>query len=136
MSDKFREKVLPLWVVIYDNEPSRTYVYTSPDKMIAAIDGSVRSYTQDDSQAAEMLYQEFVDRIRNNLSEPFIPVVLQLGPEQALAISIVKFELDCTTKFHAVLSECFGAIYDSDLRAREHLLQQIAGLFAASSGPL
>jgi len=37
------DMVAPIWLIVYDNDPSQSYVFTNKDKVVASIEGSIKS---------------------------------------------------------------------------------------------
>lgn len=122
---QFDDKVVSLWVITFDLDISRTYVYTSFDKMKMAI-GSHLLMTLPDFNDGEV--QNVVDTILEKLDGVvFSPIIIN---EDSLVIR--RIDLDRHNQVHKVLSDCYDLLNEVSSRTlfdQDGLREQIASLF-------
>jgi hypothetical protein len=116
-------KVVALWIVTYDNDPSRAYIFNDFDKTMCAIEGSLRELCP---QGFEHTLDESIKAIRAKLNEEaWAPVIMPTSPNSAHMISARRVDLDhlnpavvCLLKAYK-MAEDAG---DSELREQIELL--------------
>lgn len=109
----FKDKVITIWMVVYDADPDRIYCFNKFENAVAAIDGSIRSYVLDETPQTEFVISHCVQQISELEAAPCIPIQFE-----NLKIVVYKWSLDCVSPIHALLSECYDRIEDLDLRKR------------------
>jgi|2_EtaG_2_1085320.scaffolds.fasta_scaffold00165_18 hypothetical protein len=117
----FKERIITIWMIVYDGDASRVYTTTSFDKMLASIEGSLRGYCGDETPALEEMYQQVIDRIKAAEEQPAIPMRFN-----NLHVVVYRWEIDGSNPIHHILGQCYSAVEDPDLR------EQIDSLFSAS----
>lgn len=119
-SNRFKDKVLVYWTIIYDNDLNKMYSFDDFDKVLASVEASVRGYICDDN--FDMMFYDIVDKIEDQRESPVICIRVN-----NLDINIYRWELDDAQKIHKVLCECYDNIIDDNLR------DKIRNLFYSSS---
>ena len=109
----FKNKKIVIWMVVYDFDTDRVYYFNKFENVIAAIDGSIRSYFIDDSPQLEEVVSHCVQQIDELETSPYINI--EFGN---LKIVVYRWSLDSTNQIHMLLSECYDRIEDSNLRKR------------------
>ena len=117
----FKERIITIWMIIYDNDASRVYTTTSFDKMLASVESSLRGYCGDETPASEEMYQQVIDRIKEAEEQPAIPMRFN-----NLNVVVYRWEIDDSNPVHRVLSQCYDVVEDQGLK------EQINSLFSTS----
>lgn len=108
----FDDVVIPLWVVIYDDSPSQTYVFTSTDKVLASVEGSVRQISAGlaEQDNIDKCTTEFIKELHKQMAIcPFIPMKFD-----DLDITVVRLELDKHNSIFQLISDCHTYITDQE----------------------
>ena len=119
MVNQFEDKVIAVWMVMYDSDIDKMYSFNKFEKTIAAVEGSIRSYFGDESSVSENLIVECIDSIK--LMKHIHHILIQFGN---LKINIYKLEFDNFNPIHLILSRCYNSVND------DHLRSQINDLFS------
>src|SRR5687768_11967251 len=101
-SDKFRDKILAIWMIVYDGDATRIYATNDIKKAMACVEGSIRGYIGDADEAS---YKRIMRRIRKYKHQPCLPI--RVG---SLNIVVYHWELDRMHPIHQVLLECYDAV--------------------------
>ncbi len=126
MNTIVKSRIVPLWVVIYDDSPDQTYTFTSMDKVILSIDGSIRQMVDDEDVCTSV-----INAVKERANDQFIPIVFK-----NLSISIVKLELDRHNEIHKLLYDCMAYIDDQERQnsipwnKRAELLRRLNSVFS------
>jgi hypothetical protein len=115
-SEDLNDKVLNVWMIVYDGEASRVYSFGDHSKAMASIEGSIRGYLGDDLE--EAICQRMMQVVQDRKYAPCIPLIID-----KLQIVIYRWELDKMHPVHQVLRECYDSVND-DLKSK------IAALFS------
>ena len=51
-------QVVPIWSIVYDNDPSRVYTYSSWNKVVAAVEGSIDGYFIGNEAASDTVIKQ------------------------------------------------------------------------------
>lgn len=116
----FKERVLTIWMIIYDHDASRVYTTNSFEKMLASIESSIRGYYGDDTPAFEHVYGQVITRIRAAENQPCIPMKFD-----NLTINVYRWEIDESNAIHQVLEKCHEEV-------GPELREEIEALFSTS----
>lgn len=103
----FNDKVISLWVVTFDSEHDRTYVYVNSRKVIACVESLILDESGSEEMAAE--FREFL--IANIDKAVLIPI--EAGDSRAL---IRRIELDKYNPVVACLMECHNKVRSQKLK--------------------
>ena len=113
------QTVIPIWLMIYDGDPSKSYIFCSRDKVLASAESVVRS------SCAGRMPDEVIDTICSDImskvaadSKPFLMIKCP-----AMQLVVHRLELDKYNDIHKCLSRCREQV-DEPLR------KQIDNLFA------
>lgn len=109
VSKPFDDKVIGVWMIIYDGDASQTYMFGDFDKVLASIESSIRGYIGDEL-SDDKIYDTILNKVRENSNKPCIPIRVN-----NLQIVLYYWELDDSHPIHRVLGECFDVV-DSDLK--------------------
>ena len=97
------EKVIPLWLMVFDQNPCQNYLFTSKAKVFASVEGLVRSAIPDD------ISDEFVNAVLTTLDNtwdaPFIPMKFH-----STQLFIHRLEIDKHNPIHQALTKCKDAL--------------------------
>lgn len=107
----FRDKVITIWMVVYDSDADKIYAFNTFKQALIAIEGSLRGYILDESEVSNSYVEDTLDKIKEYEEEPCIPI--RFGN---LTIVIYRWSLDNKTLIHNTLSECYDRILDADLK--------------------
>lgn len=100
-------KVIPIWLIIYDQNPQRSYLLFAPEKVLQAVDGVIRTtYAEDCDEIAERT----LDVVRSRLDKGFTPICI----EHTL-IFIHRLEIDKYSPLHKVLLRAYDVLSESEL---------------------
>ena len=108
----FKDLLINIWTIVYDNDQNKMYSFTDFDKAVASIEGSIRCYIDDDEDY-EQTVELVIDFIHMHASDACIPI--KFGN---LNMIMFKWSLDYTTNIHQLLSESFDKIKDEVFRSR------------------
>lgn len=105
------DKVIPLWLIVFDQDPTRAYICNSKDKVLASVEGAIRSACGEDS---DVLVKPIIDQIDKTWGQSFIS--LRCPP--ALDLFVHHLEIDKHNVIGKTLLECYEAIPYDSLRAK------------------
>lgn len=115
-----QDQVITIWAVIYDQSPTRIYIFTNWQSVLKAISGSLLSYLDEFPRIDEMTDQ-IIDWLKDRHEQPYIPI-----RANHLVITISRYELDNSTQIHKVLHAASAQV-DPQLKL------QIESLFSDSA---
>ena len=103
----FDNKIIELWMIIYDQDYDRIYFFTNFDQIIASVESSIRGYLCDDPICDDVCVKisKSIRRLKNR--QCVIPMVID-----KLQISIYRLELDKATRIHQLLAKCHEHVPD------------------------
>jgi hypothetical protein len=104
---RFKDKVIPIWMICYDGDADRIYSFTNFDKAVASIEGAVRSYFGEEGPEFDQLCGEVTDKIRELRTAPCIPLRFD-----NLDVVVYNWEIDSTNPIHKILSDCHDTAGD------------------------
>jgi len=107
----FEEKVILLWLMVFDQDPAKTYLLTSKDKVFASVEGLVRSVAPD--EVSDQFVKIALDILDNTWGASFIP--MRFGNTQ---LFVHRLEIDKHNPIHQALVKCRGAL-KSDFAKQE-----------------
>jgi hypothetical protein len=108
---KFNDKVIPIWVIIYDSDINKSYYFTNSERAFGAVDGAVRTYINDDSPVAKVICDEFMEELKQRWGQPCVPAQFN-----ELQIAVYNFKIDKYNELHDVLMKCYDQIDDIKLK--------------------
>ena len=96
-------KVIPIWLMIYDGDPSKSYIFCSQDKVLASAEGAIRQACTDrvPNDVIDHICVDMMQRLKQLKAQPFMFIRC---PEMALTIH--RFELDQCNDIHKCLVHC------------------------------
>jgi hypothetical protein len=103
----FRDQVICLWVIVYDQDTDRAYTFTNWSQVLRSIEGSVRTYL-DESPEVDCLVEHLVGHLRGWASRPYIPIRIN-----NLIVTVYRWELDPSNPLHRVLARCYDVANDT-----------------------
>jgi hypothetical protein len=104
-------KVIPIWVIIYDSDINKSYYFTNSERAFGAVDGAVRTYVDDDSPVAKDICDEFMGELKQRWGQPCVPAQFN-----DLQIAVYNFKIDKYNELHDVLIKCYNKIDDMKLK--------------------
>jgi len=104
---EFSNKIIELWMIIYDQDYDRIYTFSNFDQVLGSVDVSIRGYLCDDPVCDEVCARilRSIETLKGR--QCVIPIMVD-----KLQISIYRWELDKTTKVHRLLAECHEHVPD------------------------
>ncbi len=118
-------QIVQLWIITFDQDVSRTYIYNSKEKVIASVEGTVYNLVPD--AVADDLVEHIIEQLATQMSHNvFIPIVIQ-----DTVITVRRIDLDKYNPIVVCLSECHDYI-SSDNRhmpKRTELMNRVRSLF-------
>ena len=114
------DKVILLWLIVFDQNPTRSYLCTSKKKVLASVEGAIRSTYGD---VPDKVISPVIERIEQTWGSPFIS--LKCPP--SLDLFVHRLEIDKYNPIGKILMECYDAVPYNSLR------EKIAELFVESA---
>jgi len=100
------EKVITLWLMVYDQDPEQSYLFTCKDKVLASVEGLVRSVAPD--AYADRFVALTMDTIHKPWDSPFIACSFQ-----GTQLFIHRLELDRHNPIQQTLLQCKRTLKES-----------------------
>lgn len=101
-----QDKVILLWLIVFDQDPAKSYICTSKNKVLACVEGAIRGTYGDDSD----IVHSVVEQIDKAWGQSFM--ILKCPP--SLDLFIHQLEIDKHNPLHKLLVECYDAVpYDT-----------------------
>ena len=91
-------KVIPLWLLVYDQDPSKAYLFTSKAKVFAVVEGMVRSVVPD--EMSDAVVDGTLSNLETEWDKPFIPMQFT-----DTSLFVHRLEIDKYNPIHKVLSK-------------------------------
>ena len=113
------DKIIPLWLIVFDQDPTRAYICSSKNKVLASVEGAIRGTYGDE---ADLLAPPVLGQIDKTWGQTFIS--LKVPP--SLELFVHYLEVDKNNPIYKILLECYDALPYDELRTK------IAQLFADS----
>ncbi len=101
----FQNQVVNVWAIVYDQDARKIYTFTDWQRVLQAVDGSIRSYL--DCPMADATFDKVIEDLRECHDRNYIPIKVN-----NLIITIYRWELDSTNPLHRVLSKCYEVVND------------------------
>jgi hypothetical protein len=101
-------KAIQLWLVVFDQDPTKSYIYLNKDKVLASVEGAIRGTYGDESDS---LVQPIIERINQTWEQTFI----RLKCPPSLDLFIHRLEIDKHNPIGKLLLECYNALPYSQL---------------------
>ena len=106
------DKVIPLWLIVFDQDPTKTYICVTRDKVLASIEGAIRGALGDDA-AVDCLVSAILEKLGEVWQQSFINLTCP-----SLSLFVHRLEIDRYNPIGKILLECYDALTYDDLRAR------------------
>ena len=113
-------KVIPLWLLVFDQDPTKAYICATKKKVLASVEGAIRGTYGDES---DLLVQPVIAQIDKTWGRPFI----NLRCPPSLEMFVHRLEIDKHNPIGRILLECYDA-----LPVYNELRTKIAKLFVDS----
>lgn len=107
ISPDLEGQVIIVWNVVYYKDPDCVYPYFSWDRVLNSIDGSLRTFMDDESAETETIIKNCLSTIKNWRHRVFIPISLTTVNGLGITIDIYRWEIDHSTPLFRVLSKCY-----------------------------
>jgi hypothetical protein len=104
-------KVIPFWLIVFDQDPEKSYIYTTKEKVLASIEGAIRGTYGDESN---LIIPSVLGQIDRTWGQSFIS--LKCPP--SLELFIHRLEIDKHNPICKLLLECYDALPYDSLRAK------------------
>lgn len=105
-----REQVIRFWAVVYNNDSDCVYYFFDWHKVLAAVDGSLRTYL-DEGIETESVVKNLMLNLQDWQHRSFIPIFLTQDKNE-FTVTIYRWEIDSTTPLFRVLSRCYSQVDD------------------------
>jgi len=69
---ELRDKVTPIWLIVYDQDPSKAYTFTSKEKVVASVEGALRSSNTGDNPDIDVICEEVLLKLDEAWGMSFI----------------------------------------------------------------
>jgi hypothetical protein len=104
-------KIIPMWLIVFDQDPTKAYLCTSKNKVLASVEGAIRGTYGDES---DLLAPPVIREIERTWGQSFIS--LRCPP--SLDLFIHRLEIDKHNPICRILLECYDALPYDALRAK------------------
>jgi hypothetical protein len=105
------DKIVPMWLIVYDQDPTQSYICNSTDKVFASVEGAL--YTAIPDADAEDLRQSLMAQLKSVWQVPFISLTTP-----AFTLFVHRLEIDKYNPVGRLLLDCFEVLPEGDLRER------------------
>jgi hypothetical protein len=105
------DKVIPLWLIVFDQDPTKAYICTTKSKVLASVEGAIRGTYGDSS---DLLVSPVMNQINKAWGQSFIS--LRCPP--SLDLFVHRLEIDKHNPIGKILLECYDALPTCPLRSR------------------
>lgn len=123
MKSTLSAKVIPIWLMVFDQDPSRTYIFTNKQKVFASVEGLVRSVAPE--ERAEECVRMALAHLENAWNAPFIPMRFQ-----QTSLFVHRLEIDRYNPIHKMLTNCRAALESTSDPKAAKAIKSIDELFA------
>lgn len=103
-------KVIPLWLIVFDQNPTRAYICVTKEKVLASVEGAVRGTYGDES---DCIVPAIIEQLERMWDQPFINLTCP-----SLSLFVHRLEIDKYNPIGKMLLECYDAVVYDDLRTR------------------
>ena len=116
-------KVIPIWLVVYDQNPHRSYLLFSPEKVLQAIDGVIRTTF---STSCDEICSRTLDVVKSGLDrcQKFTPICIE-----RTVIFIHRLDIDKHSPVHKSLLSAYAKLSESDDEGDIDIAATIESLF-------
>jgi len=97
------DKIIPLWLIVYDQDPNRTYLFTHKDKVLASIEGLARS------EVPDIMGDECADHVATTLKHAWGSTLITMQLIST-TVHVHRLEIDKCNPIHQVLVGCKAAL--------------------------
>jgi hypothetical protein len=104
-------KIIPLWLIVFDQDPTKAYIHTSKNKVMASVEGAIRGTY---GEEADLLVPSVLKQIDKTWGQSFIS--LKCPP--SLDLFVHRLEIDKHNPICKVLLECYGSLPHGLLRTK------------------
>lgn len=123
---RLADKVIPIWLIVYDQNPNKAYLCGSKEKVIASVEGAVRNTLIARNQLdIEMICDSLLGQLRKMWRLQFISLNCQ-----GLELFIHRLEIDKYQPVGRILLDCYAALGDGELRHKIESLFLDPAVFA------
>jgi hypothetical protein len=102
--------VAPIWLIVYDNDPNQSYVFANKDKVVASIEGSIKSIIPDGAELDDSA-DELIKHLDDGWDKHRFTVLRFLN----LLTFIHRIDLDRHTAIGKVLISAHDALKNTDV---------------------
>lgn len=104
------DKVVPLWLVVYDQDPTKSYVFADQRKVLLSVEGSIKQMIPDCPANTEAV-DRVIDKLKESWAAPFL-----LIPMDNMTVFVHRLELDKHNPIHKALCKAIGSVSDAGVR--------------------
>jgi hypothetical protein len=104
-------KIIPMWLIVFDQDPTKAYLCASKNKVLASVEGAIRGTYGDESDS---LAPPVIREIDRTWGQAFIS--LKCPP--SLDLFIHRLEIDKHNPLCRILLECYDALPCGALRTK------------------
>jgi hypothetical protein len=124
---KLADQVIPIWLIVYDQNPTKAYLCGSKEKVIASVEGAIRNTLMACSQ---LDVDTVCDSLLGQLKKMWRLRFISLNCHD-LELFVHRLEID---KYHPVgriLLDCYATLDDGELRNKIESLFLDPSIFAS-----
>ncbi len=124
----YKNRVIPVWVIVYNNDVDQTYTFTSQEQAFASVIRGIDAYVNPDgTMDVDNMLSTVADKLSNGWMLKFIPIIVN-----DLTIIIYRVEMDRFTALHGILSDAIDVLDNVALPEVSELKHRIGNLFYES----
>lgn len=109
---RLADQVIPIWLIVYDQNPNKAYLCGSKEKVLASVEGAVRNTLIACSQMdVERVCNSLLGQLKKMWRLQFISLNCQ-----DLELFIHRLEIDKYQPIGRILLDCYATLDDGELR--------------------
>ncbi len=99
-----------LWTLVYHQDADCVYPFFSWDQVLRGIEGSIRTYADDDDPKTDAFIQCLMENLKDAGERCVIPICLNMSSGREFIITVYRWEIDASTPLFRVLSKCYEQV--------------------------
>jgi hypothetical protein len=115
------DKVVPLWLIVYDQDPDCAYLLSSKEQVLASVEGSLKQ--RFDNEALGRIWDEIKQALIDKWHTQFMSLSVM-----HMQLFIHRLEIDRHHPVGKVLLNCYDRLSDDPI-GNADILSQLASLF-------
>ena len=106
--EELKDKIIPMWLIVYDSDPDRSYIFTNKEKVIASIMGSLESSVPQEDLEVDDIVSEIMQGLDKTWGARFTALRFF-----SLLVFIHRLDLDRHNKIISTLMESYNTLRDN-----------------------